>query len=156
MRAPMAAIAGGLLAAVLILVPAGVRAEEEQHVGTPGHTLAWNPQQVSALAKQLSDAVRTARQAARQAYRPGIQNAQEVSFYHFNDKLRLIANDARQLSKAVAAGRSQADVYPIYARMWTWIRDAQVAAKGLLITQDVQAKIDQARAILDQLDNYFD
>lgn len=152
----MAVIAGWILTAALVLAPAGARAQEETRVGTPGHTAAWDGQKVSALAGQLAQAVRDARDAARRARRPGIQGAQDVSWYHFNDKLRLIANEAKQLSKATAAGRSQEDVYPIYARMWGWIRDAQSTGKKLMITQDVQAKIDEARAVLDQLDAYFD
>ena len=66
------------------------------------------------------------------------------------------SNEARQLAKSVRAGGTEEQVYPIYQRMWGWIRDAQDTGKRLMIPQDVQAKIDEARAQLDKLDAYFD
>jgi hypothetical protein len=155
----IAPIAGCILATALALAPAAARAEEARqpgHVGTPGHTAEWNAGEVATLADNLAKAVNDARQAARRLPSPGVQSMQQTSWYHFNDQLRLIAGEARQLGKAVRQGHSQADVYPIYGRMWSWIRDAQGTAKSLMIPQDVQAKIQDARAILDQLDAYFD
>jgi hypothetical protein len=160
----IARIAGWILTAALALpgvspltgTARAQAAEEITRVGTPGHTMEWNAEAVASVADDLSKAVTEARRAAKAMPSPGIQSMQEVTWYHFNDKLRLIANEARQLAKSVRAGGTEEQVYPIYQRMWGWIRDAQDAGKRLMIPQDLQAKIDEARAQLDKLDAYFD
>ena len=154
----IARIAGWVLAAALALPGAGWAEEvaETPRVGTPGRTAEWNAEEVSSLADNLAKAVRDARQTARRAPSPGIQSGQETAWFHFNDQLRLIANEARHLGSAVREGRTHDEVYPIYQRMWSWVRDAQDTARRMMIPQDLQAKIDSAGALLDQLDTYFD
>ena len=155
-----ARIAGFLLAALVALAPARALSQNElpqsPRVGTPGHTAEWNAEEVAKLASDLSTSVTEARRTAKRVPSPGLQSGQQTAWYHFNDQLRLIANEARHLASSVKDGRSHDEVYPIYQRMWTWIRDAQDTSKRMAIPQDLSQALEASGKILDQLDAYFD
>jgi hypothetical protein len=155
----IARIAGWILTAALVLAPAAGRAQESGdrlRVGTPGHTAEWNGEEVATLADDLAKAVREVRRESRRTPSPGQQAAQDVAWFHFEDRLRLIRSEARQLARVAREGRSHDEIYPIYQRMWSWVRDAQDTIKRMMVPKELDARIQDAGAILDQLDTYFD
>ena len=84
-----------------------------------------------------------------------VGSGQEKAYYRMKDKVRVIKNEARHLSKALTDGKGREETRPMYDRMMVDIRDAREMAKQLFLTESVMDDIAKANDLLRQMSPYY-
>ncbi|MBW2316464.1 MAG: hypothetical protein JRH10_20055 [Deltaproteobacteria bacterium] len=142
------------LACIASLAVAGVAGAAPQEAGEAPAT-AWDQAKVTALAGELSAAVKGIRTAVRQTGSPSIGSMQSRHFHQFKDKLRLIESESRHLASELAEGQGLEPTLPAYRHLRLLVRDARELARSLFIGKQTQDRIDVGRAKLDALAAYY-
>jgi len=98
-------------------------------------------------AKALSDAFYT---------QPAPSAAQQRPYYQLKHDVRLIRNDARELSGSLAKGAGRDETLPSYEGLMQNVRRAQDRAGQVFATQELKDKATAVRTVLNQITPYYD
>lgn len=116
---------------------------------------SWNQEKVTQIAKQLADATGTLEASVRKLPPPPV-GAQRKAFYNSVQLLRRLESETRVLARELAEGRGLDETLPIYKQVNLLRRDAaEESRSALVIPDDVLAKVDKARDLLQQLSGYY-
>ena len=138
--APIIAIAVGLLA----VAPAARAASG-----------AWDPQKVTALARDLEVATRQLYDSFEKL--PPLEKGSRHTraYFRLKQEARHMKRESRWLARALEQGHDQEQALPGYESVVAAMRGARQDASEVKTNADFQTKADRASAILDSLAPFF-
>jgi hypothetical protein len=135
-----------MAASAAFLIGGASVATAEQH-----EAAAWDQAKATELAGQLADAVKSVRDAQRNAPTPNVASGMSRAHARFSDGLRLIGNEAKHLAKQLQEGNDREATSPVYERLTSLIDGAREDARRMMLVDPVTQKIDAAREGMNQL-----
>jgi hypothetical protein len=114
----------------------------------------WDQEKVKTLAEQLQVATNELYDTLYKQPIAGV--AQNKVYYRLKEDTRRLRAQTRHLSDALAQGAGRDETLPIWQDLMEAVRRATDHASTVFKTQDVEQKAEAARAILDQLGEYYD
>jgi hypothetical protein len=117
---------------------------------------AWDQEKVSALATDLSEAIRAVRRSAMRepTLRDGATTARGSS-QQFLDTLRQLESSTRQLATRLGKGEDLEQTLGVARRIGTLLRDAQESGRRLMLTKPTFDAIDTAVAAVHALSPFY-
>ena len=116
----------------------------------------WDPAKVATLAQQFAVNIGQLRREFANLPQPASGSDSSRAYLGLSDDLRVIESEARELAARASQGASQDEAYPIYRRVRSMVLDARGEARKYEFPMSVKQGIAEARALLIQLDPYFD
>lgn len=137
---------GAALALSLSLMPLGAAAELPK----------WDQARVSAIAKELSEAIAKAALEVDKQKGSRVDVGKERAFYEFREDMRLAKNTSRHLAKELEGGHGREETYPTFKRMKTLRNDAVENARRADMPDSTVAAITAAGELLNRLHPYYE
>jgi leucyl-tRNA synthetase len=114
----------------------------------------WDQAKVTAIAKELADAVKDLKDVVRQ--NPDqVSGPQRRAQYAAREDLRLLSNTTRHLAMELERGEGREATLPVYRRVQTLRRDAEEDGRKAMIQTSTMEKIAVAEEILARLAPYY-
>lgn len=117
---------------------------------------AWDQKRVTAMAKELADAVGKASVEADKGKGSRVDVGKERSYYELREDLRLAKNSARHLAKQLESGKGREETYPTYRRLKTIRNDAAENARRAVMPDETVAAITAAGGLMLRLRPYYE
>ncbi len=139
--APIAAMCATAL--FVISIPAQSSAELE----------AWDQEEVTQLAQQLSEAVTTLRLAT--IHDPLLGQAVGTRGKNLRDIMKAMETACRQLARKLAAGEDRSKTTGVGKKIGMLIREAQLAGRKVMVNESQWAAIDPVVDLINRLSPYY-
>lgn len=119
--------------------------------------IPWNQEHVTELAQALNSSVRELRRAAlnEPALRDARRGQAQGPATRYLDALRDLERATGQLARQLEAGQGFEDTLGTARRVGTLLRDVQVQARRLMLTESQWQVIDPALDIIQKLSPYY-
>jgi len=141
----------------LALAPIFVAAVGLLAVAPAAHaeSIAWDPQKVAALARDLEVATRQLYDSFEKL--PPLEKGSRHTraYFRLKQEARHMKRESRWLARALEQGRDQEEALPAYESVVTAMRGARKDAAEVQTNADFQTKADAVSAILDSLARFF-
>ena len=114
----------------------------------------WNQEEVTLLAKQLSESVTSLRLATIND--PMVSTARDSrTGIELRDSLRLLEQACRQFARKLESGEDRAQTTGVAKKLGALIRRTQRAGRGMMQTESQWAAIDPAIDFINRLSPYY-
>ncbi len=114
---------------------------------------AWDQEEVALLAKQLSEAVTSLRQASIND--PRLRQSRRRADKDLLDTMRLLEQACRQLAGKLEAGEDRAQTTGVGKKIGMLIRRAQMEARKVMISESQWIAIDPAVDLINRISPYY-
>jgi hypothetical protein len=121
-----------------------------------GAATPWDQAKVTALAQDLAKSVNGINDALAKLSPPTVPGTGRRAFFELRDNARRIESETRRLADELAKGKGLDETAGAYKHISMQRRDAAENIRNAgMIPQDVTAKIEGARDLLNELDKYY-
>jgi len=137
---------GAMVALSLCLVARGAFAE----------AVAWDQKEVTRLAVELAKELRGLHVAVRRNPRVPPTTLQRRVLYQAREDVRFLVNVSQRLASQLQAGEDKDATLPTFRRLQMFRRDAEQSARSLDIQKPILERVENARALVDQLAPFYE
>jgi len=137
---------GAMVALSLCLVARGAFAE----------AVAWDQKEVTRLAVELAKELRGLHVAVRRNPRVPPTTLQRRVQYQAREDVRFLVNVSQRLASQLQAGEDKDATLPTFRRLQMFRRDAEQSARSLDIQKPILERVENARALVDQLAPFYE
>lgn len=137
---------GAMVALALCLVARGAFAE----------AVAWDQKEVTRLAVELAKELRGLHVAVRRNPRVPPTTLQRRVLYQAREDVRFLVNVSQRLASQLQAGEDKDATLPTFRRLQMFRRDAEQSARSLDIQKPILERVENARALVDQLAPFYE
>ena len=115
----------------------------------------WNQERVTKIAQNLAEAATKLKNSLNKENLATVPIASERIRYEMEEDVRLLANTARHLARALEGGKTREATAPIVKRLGLLRRDAEENGRKAQITDSVMEEIFAVGSLLIQLAPYY-
>ena len=118
--------------------------------------VAWDQKGVTQIAVELAKELRGLHVAVRRNPRVPATTLQRRAQYQAREDVRFLVNVSQRLASQLQAGEDKDATLPTFRRLQMFRRDAEQSARSLDIQKPILERVENARALVDQLAPFYE